>query len=312
MSINGVIFNIQRFSIHDGPGIRTTIFFKGCSLHCFWCHNPEGLHKDIEIQFYPDRCIACGDCVSACPEGAQHLENGQRIYDRSRCVVCGKCLETCYTGALEKTGEEVTVAQVMNEILQDRAFYSQSGGGVTLSGGDPLVQRDFTAELLKSCKAEGLHTAVETAVNCSWQLLESILPETDMIMMDLKHMDPERHRQCTGVSNERILANAARLTQMGKPIIFRTPVIPGVNDAPEEIAAIAGFIKKITDEGRRAGFYQDDAPRLELLPFHKLAASKYHSLGLDYRSEGLAPPTHEHMLLLGETASAQGIQVLVR
>jgi pyruvate formate lyase activating enzyme len=307
LDITGEIFNIQRFSIHDGPGIRTTVFFKGCTLRCFWCHNPEGLRPGVEISFYPERCITCGECVRACPEGAQQINDGMRTYDRARCTACGACLDSCFTGALEKTGQRLSLEQVMAEILPDRAFYQQSGGGVTLSGGDPLLQHDFAAALLRACKQEGLHTAVETTANCRWDVMASILPDIDLVMMDIKHMDPQRHRGCTGVTNERILANAARLVEEGKPVLFRTPVVPGVNDTPQEIAAIAAFIAEI---GARAG--AAELPRLELLPFHQLAASKYHSLGMEYQPHALIPPDREKMQALGAAAAAQGIPVTVR
>ncbi len=189
MELTGLIFNIQRFSIHDGPGIRTTVFLKGCWLRCFWCHNPEGLRGNVEIQFTAGRCIGCGECVQACAQGAQQIVSGERVYDRDLCIRCGKCLETCYTGALEQTGERVTTAQVMDEILADRAFYEQSGGGVTLSGGDPLLQLAFTLELLRTCKARGLHTTIETAAHCRWEVLEQVLPWVDLVMLDLKHLE---------------------------------------------------------------------------------------------------------------------------
>ena len=310
--LSGIIFSIQRFSIHDGPGIRTTAFFKGCSLRCFWCHNPEGVQPGAEIQYYAERCIGCGECVNACPEGAQQLEGGVRTYDRSHCTVCGACLDTCYTGALERTGTRYTVAQALAELVCDRAFYAESGGGVTLSGGDPLVQAGFTKALLQACRSAGLHTALETAANCRWEILEAVLPFTSLIMMDIKQLDPEKHRAATGVSNHLILANAARLAQLGMPLIFRTPVIPGVNDTPEEIGAIARYIHQITLAGQQNGFYQETQPTYELLPFHQLAAGKYHSLGLEYAPAHLQPPTREHMQLLTKAAASEEIEARAR
>jgi pyruvate formate lyase activating enzyme len=312
VSLNGIVFNIQRFSIHDGPGIRTTVFLKGCALRCFWCHNPEGLRIKPEIQFFPDRCIACGECVTACEHNAQELDGTVRSYHRERCVVCGQCIETCFAEGLQMTGKAMSVDEVFNEIQQDQAFYQASGGGVTLSGGEPLLQLAFSQALLARCRVEGIPTAIETTAHCKWEDLETILPVTDLVMMDIKHMDPEKHRAATGVSNERILENAARLAQNGYPLIFRTPVVPGVNDSVAEIAAIARFIQQITLAGQQNGHYPVVKPSYELLTFHQLAASKYHSLGLDYRSAGMVPPTRENMHQLEEAAEQEGVAVLVR
>jgi pyruvate formate lyase activating enzyme len=284
---SGIIFDIQRFSVHDGPGTRTTVFFKGCSLRCFWCHNPEGLRPQPEIQFEPERCIGCGECVLICPQGAQHLVDGQRIYERDRCEVCGQCVDQCFANGLTLVGRRVTVEDIMAEVLPDRPFYHNSGGGVTLSGGEPVLQTAFVHDLLVRCQAEGLHTALETAGHYPWTRLEHLLPHVDLVMMDLKHMDPDRHRAATGASNAQILANARALAASGTPVIFRVPVIPTVNDSPAAIRTIAGFVRELAD---RRG-----APlRLELLPFHRLAENKYTSLGLTYKARAL-PPAVDNM-----------------
>ena len=305
----GTVFDIQRFSLHDGPGIRTTVFLKGCWLRCFWCHNPEGIRAKVEVQFQPERCMGCHECVQICPEGAHAVEQNAHTFDRSRCQACGLCVQSCYTGALELSGTKMTVAQVVSEVLQDRAFYENSGGGVTLSGGEPLLQRAFARMILQLCKDQGIRTAIETTAHCPWNNLAELLPVTDLIMMDLKHMDPEKHRAATGVSNEQILANARRLVQTGKPVFFRVPVVPTVNDTPEEISAIASFVRHLTDlrlEKDDQGT-QVPPPAFELLAFHRLATDKYQSLGWDYKASKLEAPTNGKMEQLRQVAISCGI-----
>jgi len=298
--VKGTIFNIQRFSVHDGPGIRTTVFLKGCSLHCFWCQNPEGIRLKPEIMFFPDRCIGCGRCLIACPQRAHIIQEGAHVYLRQKCMVCGKCTETCYAGALMFAGKSITVDEVVKEVLRDRIFYEISGGGVTLSGGDPVLQHDFSQAVLERCKAEQLHTAIETAANCRWINLVSLLPVTDLIMMDIKHLNFHKHRKVTGVSSELILENARRLAQINKPIIVRIPIVPTANDTAEEIEAIVQFV----------GVFQN-LQYLELLPFHRLGESKYHSLGLNYQASHLKTPTKKKMSELAARAKEFGIEVRV-
>jgi pyruvate formate lyase activating enzyme len=288
--LKGLIFDIQRFSVHDGPGIRTTVFLKGCTLRCFWCQNPEGLRLRPEVMFYPERCIGCGNCLS-CPREAHRFNGGRHIYLRERCIGCGECVENCYSGALKISGRWMSVEEVMKEIMRDRVFYEVSGGGVTLSGGDPLMQSDFSLALLRRCKEAGLHTAIETAANCRWEEMQRLLPFIDLVIMDIKHMDPEAHRRFTGVSNRLILSNARRLAETRKPMIIRVPVIPGVNDTAEQIRAIAEFVRPFKN-----------LRLLELLPFHRLGEGKYRALGLDYPASGLRTPAKANMKELVEIA----------
>ena len=296
--MQGIVTNIQRFSVHDGPGIRTTVFLKGCNLRCFWCHNPEDINREPEIQFFPERCIYCGACAECCVHQAHIMYNGGHVFRRELCTGCGECVDTCYAKGLVLVGATKSVEQVMEEILQDRAFYASSGGGVTLSGGEPLLQIDFSCAVLARCEEEGIHTAIETAAPLPWSRIQSILPHVDLVMMDIKHMDSQAHRHSTGVPNRRILDNAARLGRQPQPLIVRTPVIPGINDSEADIAAIAAFVATLPN----LLYY-------ELLPYHPMAESKYRSLGQLYHAVDLAPPTAAKMAGLAGAAAAHGVTV---
>ena len=296
--MQGIVTNIQRFSIHDGPGIRTTVFLKGCNLRCFWCHNPETLNPKPELQLFFSRCIACGACFKRCPNQAHVLlENGQREFHRERCVGCGTCAETCYAEALVLVGQTKTVEEVVEEVMRDKPFYETSNGGVTLSGGEPLLQLEFSYAILEQCRQQGVHTAIETAANFPWERIATLLPVVDLVMMDIKLMDSARHKECTGVPNERILENALRLGQQPQPLIVRTPIVPGVNDNPEDVAAIARFASQLPN----LLYY-------ELLPFHPMATSKYDSLEINYRARDLKRPTKELMDELTQVAQNVGVQ----
>jgi len=307
---NGLVCNVQRFSVHDGPGIRTTVFLKGCTLRCFWCHNPESIRPKLELQLHMDRCIACGECIRVCPTGAQTVTaDGDMVFYREKCTACGACVEVCYAGARELTGRELSAEEVVDEILQDRAFYENSGGGVTLSGGEPVVQPEFAKEILARCREEGIHTAIETAGNVSWERLSDLLTLTDMVMMDLKHMNSDKHKWAVGAPNELLKANARRIAETDKPIIFRTPVVPTVNATVEEIGVIAAFVRELQDH--RAALHGEAAApiTLELLPFHRMAGDKYNSMGLTYQAKDIEPPTKETMVALAESAATYGITV---
>ena len=314
MNTSGLIFNIQRFSIHDGPGIRTTVFFKGCSLQCFWCHNPEGRHARPELQFFPERCISCRECLSNCPNNCHRVKDNYHLFIREHCQACGVCAESCYANALELTGRTMTVDQVMDEILRDRLFYETSKGGVTLSGGEPVLQSGFAFELLKACKDADLHTAIETCGNYDWNKLEKLLPFIDLIMMDIKHIDPVAHRTVCGDTNDRILANARRLVLTDKPIIFRTPIVPTVNDTSEEISSIVKFIRNLVELRIKCsnGKNKISEIQLEFLPFHRLAGDKYRSLGMEYLAKDLNPPAKEKLWEFAKLAEVEGFAVLIQ
>ena len=312
MNTTDIVFNIQRFSLHDGPGIRTTVFLKGCSMRCFWCHNPEGQHPEPELRYFPERCIACGQCVIACPNHAHEMHDGAHVFLRDNCELSGKCVETCYPRALQMEGRMMTVGEVMEEILPDKPFYESSGGGVTLSGGEPVLSKEFAQEILEQCKFHRLHTAIETCGEVPWESLDALLPYTDLIMMDIKHLDESKHHVATGHSNDRILSNARRLASSGKTIVFRTPVVPSVNDTEEEVMQIATFVRELIELRKNAGQNGSGKIRYELVAFHKLAAGKYPSLGLDYKALDVEPPTTERMTALLEAARRSGIDVSMR
>ncbi len=259
----GLIFNIQRFSLHDGPGIRTVVFFKGCPLRCLWCHNPEGQFFKKEMVFWEERCISCKTCLNTCSNSA--------VNDPEKCLLCAKCVEACPSGAREIAGKEMTVEEVMDEIKKDIAFYDESSGGVTFSGGEPLLQKDFLIPLLKICKENGINTAIETCGYSRWEVLFYVSRFTDLFLFDLKIMDEESHRKFTGVSNNIILENLKNLSSVHKKIIVRIPVIPGVNDNIENINKTADFILSL------------GIKEAHLLPFHSAGIEKYRRLRREYK-----------------------------
>ena len=296
--MKGLIFNIQRFSIHDGPGIRTTVFFKGCSLRCFWCHNPESIHPHPQIQLFLQKCIGCGKCFEICPVGAHCMIDGERVFLSELCRNCGKGAEICYADALVLAGKWLTAREVMDEVEKDKPFYENSDGGVTISGGEPLLQADFARALLEECKKEGLHTVVDTAGNVPWEAFEKVLPFTDLFLYDLKAADEEFHRQVTGAGNARILDNLKKLANSDKNIWIRIPIIPGVNDKVEEMEKLLMIIKELKQ-----------IEYVELLPFHRLGEGKYTSLDMENLAKGYEPPRDDLMNRLAKVFIDKGIRV---
>ena len=298
--MKGKIFDIQRFSIHDGPGIRTTVFFKGCNLACFWCHNPESIAPRAELQFQVSKCIACGICEDACPEGCHKIIEGLHAFDRTNCAVCGKCALVCPFQALSMMGKDYTSKEILDIVMRDNLYYKNSGGGMTCSGGEPMIQHDFLRELLGLAKDKGLHTAVDTAGNVPFEWFEQILGVTDLFLYDLKSMDSKKHLEATGVGNERILVNLEKLSRNGANIWVRIPLIPTVNDSIDNMQQTADYLSSL------AG-----VAKVELLTFHRLGGGKYESLGKQYTARDILPLSNDQMNDMAKPFYGKGFEVKV-
>jgi pyruvate formate lyase activating enzyme len=274
----GVVFLIERFAVHDGPGIRVAVFLKGCPLRCWWCHSPESKRVEPELFLKADRCIVCGSCVPACAHDAIAEVDGEYSTSRERCAACGDCTDLCPTGARTIVGREMTVPELLAEIDRDRVFVDRSGGGVTFSGGEPLMQPAFLAEALEACRAAGLHTAIETSGYAPWSAMAVGLG-ADLVFFDLKAADDDTHRRVTGVSNRRILDNFRRLTRQHPAVRPRIPLIPGINDDEVNLDSLGRLVVS-------TGLHDVD-----VLPYHTAGAAKYGRLGRPYPLDGLSPPS---------------------
>lgn len=283
----GLITDVQHFSIHDGPGIRTTVFLKGCPLRCFWCHNPETWTGKPVIQFLEEKCTGCGGCSSVSPGVMKVNPDGSHAFQFELCTLPEACAQACNYDALEIRGKWWTQEVLFNRLMKDISYYKNSGGGITLSGGEPLLQRVFCLEVLRRCKGAGLHTAIETSAYCKWDELNSLLPWLDLVIMDIKHMDEEMHIRGTGVSNRLIFENAQKINETGTALLIRTPVVPGFNDTVEAIGDIAEYIRTF---GNLVNY--------ELMPFHNMAKGKYKGLGLEYKAEAYVKPEEDTMKAL--------------
>jgi pyruvate formate lyase activating enzyme len=298
--MTGVVFNIQRFSVNDGPGIRTTVFLKGCPLHCPWCHNPESISPSREIALRADRCIRCGDCLTACKNNAIHRVNGSFTLDRVLCARCGECVEVCVTDARAVIGDEMTVEELMNEIKKDMIFYRQSGGGASFSGGEPLLQHEFLSAVLKECREEGIHTTVDTSGFASAAVLKSIADDTDLFLYDLKLMNDTKHREFTGVSNHRVLENLRLLIDWNKNVIIRLPLIPALNDDEESIRALGTFVASL-----------QTIREIHVLPYHRSGIEKYQRIGSVYSMASLEVPLQEMLQSVVKTLNQYVSQVTI-
>jgi pyruvate formate lyase activating enzyme len=286
----------MRFATHDGPGIRTTIFFNGCPLACWWCHNPESQSLRPSAMYAEERCRHCGDCIQACPERAIEEVNGV-LRTRDTCRRCGTCADACQADARRLAGRRVSLSELLAEIERDLVFFEQSGGGVTLSGGEPLAQPRFTRALLAACRARRIHTALETCGYAHAEVFSSIAPLAALLLFDLKLVDSDKHRLYTGVDNGPILANLARAASNGIPLKVRIPVVPGLNDTPGDLAQFARCLTELR--------LRD----VELLPYHRTGSEKYHRLGWNYRLPDMPEPAPEAMARFAAVLAAAGLHV---
>jgi pyruvate formate lyase activating enzyme len=294
------ITDIQRFCLHDGPGIRTTVFFQGCPLRCVWCQNPECQTAERKLRFTPSRCLGCGACVAVCPQGAHVLGEGSHALKREQCAVCGRCAEVCPTGALGLVGEEWAASEIMDVVRRDRIFYDASGGGMTLSGGEPLAQAEGARTLLTQAKEDEIHTAVETCGAVSWGAIASVLDLVDLWLFDVKQLDAAAHRAATVSGNEEILDNLERLLAAGEEVIVRVPVIPGSNDGR--------WLGEDLPEWLRA---HEAVREVHLMPYNRLAAAKYAGLGLTFALAELAPPSEAETEAVKAQIESAGVRVRV-
>ena len=293
-----LIFNIQRFSVNDGPGIRTNVFFKGCPLNCLWCHNPESKSTKPDLGFIASKCIGCGHCLTQCPGHCHTMENGEHVIDRSKCLACRACERFC-AGALEIMGREMTVDEVLGEVMKDEIFYKTSNGGMTVSGGEPMIQFPFITELLRAAKEKGLTCCMETCGFAAWARFEEIMPYVDLFLYDIKETDPARHREYTGADNALILENLRKLDGAGAKTVLRCPVSPGLNDRADHFAAIAHLADSLKN-----------VQGIDVEPYHPLGKTKCENLGRDYPLADLSfPDKAQIQAWIGEIAAQTRVPV---
>ncbi|MBM7835678.1 glycyl-radical enzyme activating protein [Clostridium sardiniense] len=296
--MEGLVFDIQRYSIHDGPGIRTIVFLKGCPLSCRWCSNPESQELKPSIMYQKSNCIHCGKCISACKRGAINPDNKEFI-NRELCTACGECVNVCLASALTLKGKKMTVEQIIKELKKDSINYRRSGGGVTLSGGEPLVQSVFAKEIFKACKAQGWHTAIETTGYARQEVIDMVFPYVDLVLMDIKNISSDIHKEGTGVSNEIILKNAKRISEITKMVV-RVPVIPRFNSSRENILEISKFAKTL-----------NRIDTVHLLPYHTYGENKYELLGKNYLMKEFQSLNEDEIDSLKDIVQGQGLKCVI-
>ncbi len=294
----GFVSDIQRFTLHDGPGIRTAVFMKGCPLRCAWCQNPESIRKSPQISYFPEQCIGCGSCTTACPERAVRPA-GEILIEKvnlTLCTHCGLCAQSCCSGALKMIGESMSVEQVCDAVMRDSSFYWNSGGGVTFTGGEPTCQPEFFSSMVTEFKKHGLHLVLETCGAFQWQAVTQALPLIDIFYFDIKHIDDGKHRRFTGEGTAEILENAKRVDALGKPIRVRVPLVPGFNDSPEEFAGILRFA---------AGLKNLD--KVQVLPYHRFGVAKYERVGVGYSLSSITSPARASVAELLALAERENV-----
>lgn len=306
MDSSATVTNIQKFSVHDGPGIRSIIFTKGCPLNCMWCANPENIHFAPELMFYPDKCIGCGKCAESCPQGAIAVntspEENVITFDKTKCMNCGACTKVCFSQSRVMKGEIMSYEHVLKKVNKDIPFYRNSGGGITFSGGEPLMHPDFITCIARDCREKGLNTAVETCGFVPWENIERVIPWVDLFLFDIKFIDSRKHTEYCGQSNELILKNFKRLCEDGRSrITVRMPMIPGINDSGGDLALAGTFLRKRRE--RISGIH--------ILPYHNYGASKYDALGIPYELSHLESPTDERMNKIKDTLEGYGLEVKI-
>ncbi len=299
--MEGIVFDIQHYAVYDGPGIRTLVFLKGCPLHCLWCHNPESQELKPEISYFKEKCLKCGLCVEACPNNAIKLTVDGVVRDKDLCLLCAKCVEACPNEVMQQIGKPMSVDEIVDIAERDKPFYETSGGGITISGGEPTLQSKFLLELLKSFKQKGIHTAIETCGFFKEDLIESLTNLVDLFLFDIKHLDPNEHKKYTDVSNEKILNNFAKIhSKVGSNrIIARIPIIPGVNTDAKTIEEIATFLKNIDYSGP-----------VHLMPYNKMAKTKYEKVGKGHLYKDMGDLTEEILEIITKKFNSYNFKVV--